>query len=126
MNDYGNIGGLGVLAWVFTALLLVLVIVTMLAARGIIHSNHIVGIRIPSLQRSENAWEAGHGAAILPALVGFSGALICVVIGVFAPVAHWGVVLFFVGAAVWTFMAASRAAKTEIAGPSERNDVEIT
>ena len=114
MNDYGNVGGLGTLVWVFTALLLVLVIVSMLAARGIIRSNSFVGIRIPSVKRSEKAWQAGHAAAIPAAWVGFVGALICVVIGLSYPIAHWGVVVFFVGSAVWAMMAASRAAKVAV------------
>ena len=112
MDDYGTVGGLGVLVWVFTGLLLLLVIVTMLAARGVIPVNSFVGIRIPSVQRSEKAWQVGHAAAVPAAWVGFVGALLCVVVGFSYPVAHWGVIAFFVGSTVWTISAASRAAKS--------------
>ena len=111
MDGYGDVGGLGALVWVFTGLLLLLTIVTMLAARGIIPLNMWVGIRIPSVQRSEKAWRAGHAAAVPASWVGFIGALICSVIGLYFPLSHWGVVVFFVGAAVWTMVVASRAAK---------------
>lgn len=103
-------GWLAIVTWVFTALLLLLAIVSTLAARGSIRRNFFLGIRMPQLQRSDVAWRAGHSAAVLPAWIGFSGAFICAIVGIFVPPVHWGVVALFVATAVWTFVVAVRAA----------------
>ncbi len=86
-----------VLGWVFTGLLLVLVVVSALAARGRIRLNRLVGVRLPALMRSESAWQAGHAAAVVPAVIAFAVAAICSVAGLFASVWYWGAIVAFVG-----------------------------
>lgn len=45
-------GGIRIIGWVFPALLLLLVVVTMRAGHGKIPPNSLVGIRLPSVRRS--------------------------------------------------------------------------
>lgn len=61
---------LTVLTWVFTMLLLLLAIVSMIAARGSLVRNFLIGIRTPQLKRSESSLRAGHAAAVPFAWVG--------------------------------------------------------
>lgn len=101
---------LAILAWVFTALLLFLFIVALLASRGTIPRNHILGIRLPPLFESDAAWRAGHAAAIMPALVGFIGAFLCACAGAAYWPIRWGVAFFFVLSFGWAAVVAVRAA----------------
>ncbi len=48
---------------VFPLLLLLLAVLTQLAASGVLRKNWIAGIRIRSTLRSSSAWVAGHKAA---------------------------------------------------------------
>lgn len=102
---------LDIVTWAFTALLLLLAIVSSLAARGTVRRNFFLGIRMPQLQRSDEAWRAGHAAAAPPAWVGFALAALCAVVGVGLPPVHWGVVVSFVVTVVWAFVVAMRAAQ---------------
>ena len=53
------------------AVLLLAGIATIAGARGTLRRNHLFGIRIPSLLASDEAWTAGHRAAIVPSWIGF-------------------------------------------------------
>jgi len=100
-----------VLAWVFTGLLLVMVVVSALAGRGVIPLNHLVGIRIPPVERSDAAWRAGHSAAVVPAVIAFVVAAIFSVLGLFVFALYWGAVVAFVGGVVWVLVAATAGAR---------------
>lgn len=52
--------------------LLLLAVVTQLAANGVIKRNGFAGIRIPSTVSDDAAWLAGHKAAVTPAWIGFA------------------------------------------------------
>jgi len=101
---------LTIVTWVFTTLLLILAIVSMIAARGRLAPNSFIGIRTPQLKRDDSAWRAGHAAAVPFAWVGFVVALICVVLGLLVPQVHWGVVAVFPITVVVVFVVATRAA----------------
>jgi len=68
---------LTLLGWVFTGLLLVLVVTCIAASRGAIPLNHYFGVRLPVLMRSNAAWRAGHAAGGVPAAIAFVVALMC-------------------------------------------------
>lgn len=102
---------LTILAWLFTGLLFLLVVVCIAAVRGAIPMNHVVGIRIPALMRSGRAWRTGHAAGLIPAVVALVVSLASSVLGSIVPVAYWGSIVAFVGGVVWVFVSASRAAK---------------
>lgn len=55
--------GLAVVVYWFAALL----------ADGAVSRNHAMGIRLPSLLRSDDAWRAGHSAARAPLRAGAAG-----------------------------------------------------
>jgi hypothetical protein len=99
-----------VLGWVFTGLLLLLVVTCIAASRGAIPLNVFFGVRLPPLMRSDAAWRAGHAAGVVPAVIAFVVALVCSAIGIVAPVAYWGSIVAMVGGVVWVFVRASRAA----------------
>ncbi|MGA7203933.1 MAG: hypothetical protein WBX27_04795 [Specibacter sp.] len=99
------------LAWLFTALMLVLVVVCIAAGRGAIPVNHLIGVRIPALKRSPGAWRAGHAAGVFPAGVAFIVGLVFSLFGFVTPMAYWGSIVAFLGGVVWVFIRASRAAK---------------
>ena len=102
--------GLASIGWVFTAVLLVIAVICWAAGRGKIAINGVVGIRIPSLKRSEAAWRAGHAAGAMPACIAFGVAVVCSVIGLFASPAYWGTFVALVGGLVWVVVSAARAA----------------
>lgn len=101
---------LTVLGWVFTGLLLVLVVACIGAGRGLIPRNHFFGVRLPALVRSDAAWRVGHAAGVLPAGIAFLVAVVCSVIGLAVHVAYWGSIVAMAGGVVWVFKRASRAA----------------
>lgn len=102
---------LTLLAWLFTGLLLLLVVVCIAAGRGAIPVNHFLGIRIPALKRSDAAWRAGHASGVIPALVALVVGLAFSLLGLVMPGAYWGSIVAFVLGVVWVFIRASRAAK---------------
>ena len=104
---------LPLVAWIFTTLLLLLLGVSLAASRGSIPVNHFLGIRIPALKRSEAAWRAGHRAAILPTALALGLSLVFSILGLREPVAYVGTIIVFVCAVIWTFIAASRAARAQ-------------
>jgi hypothetical protein len=95
---------------VFTAALLALALVNWAAGTGRIELNGTIGIRIPPLQRSEGAWQAGHSAGVRPAAIAFVVCLICAILSLFAVALLWGVLVAFVGGLIWSLGAAVRAA----------------
>jgi hypothetical protein len=103
---------LAILAWAYTALLLLAVVICRLAGSGKIRPNSLVGIRIPPVMRSDAAWKAGHVAGVVPAACGFGLAAICSIAGLVNPVAYWGAIIAFIGGLAWMVVAANRAAKT--------------
>ena len=101
---------LTLLGWVFTGLLLVLVVTCIAASRGALPLNHYFGVRLPALMRSDAAWRAGHAAGAVPAAIAFAVALVCSAIGLAAPAAYWGSIVAMAGGVVWVFVRASGAA----------------
>ena len=101
---------LPILAWIFTALLAVLLIVCVAAGRGAIPKNHFAGIRLPALMQSESAWRAGHRAGTLPAAIALVVALATSVIGISVPAVYWATIAAFVIGVVCVFIVATRAA----------------
>ena len=59
--------------WVAVALSLLVTVIAVLAGRGSLAANGLVGIRTRALKSSEAAWRAGHRAAV-PVLIGLSAA----------------------------------------------------
>lgn len=98
------------LGWLFTALLLVLVLVGVAAGRGAIPRNHLVGVRLPPLLRNDVAWRAGHRAAVLPAGCAFAVALIGSAASFALPAASWIAIAAFATGVVWVLIRSSRAA----------------
>lgn len=98
------------LGWVFTGVLLLVAIICWAAGRGKIELNGTIGLRIPPLTHSTEAWMSGHAAGVRPAAIAFVVGLVLCVIGIFAPVAFWGAIVAFVGGLVWVTVAAVRAA----------------
>ncbi len=101
---------LTIVTGVFTALLLLLAVVSALAARGRLARNFFLGIRTRTVTSSDAAWRAGHAAAVPVAWLGFGVALVCAIVGAFLPPVHWGVVAAFVVTVVAAFALAGRAA----------------
>jgi len=110
METPNEAGSLPVLGWVFAALLLMIALICWVAGSGKIAPNGAVGLRIPPLTRSTSAWKAGHAAGVAPASIAFVVALVCSVVGLFAPPAYWGAVAALVGGLIWVIAAAVRAA----------------
>lgn len=102
---------LPVLGWVFTAVLLGLMVVSYAAGRGAIALNPYLGIRIAPLMRSDAAWKAGHAAAVVPSVVAFVVSLACSVIGLFVVAVYWGSVACLVGGLAWASVNAVKAAR---------------
>lgn len=101
---------LTLLGWLFTGLLLFLVLVSVLASRGTIPLNHLIGIRIPAVTSSDAAWRAGHRSAVIPAIIVFVVALVFSLLGLIAPVAYVVVIVAFVGGFIRVAIRASVAA----------------
>ncbi|PQZ93626.1 hypothetical protein CQ018_08145 [Arthrobacter sp. MYb227] len=104
---------LPLVAWVFTTLLCLLLGVALAASRGSIPINHFLGIRIPALKRSEAAWRAGHRATIIPTALALVLSLVFSILGLLDPLAYAGTIIVFVCAVIWTFIAASKAARAQ-------------
>ena len=48
---------------IFPLVLLLFAVFAQLAGAGVVPPNHFAGIRIPSVMKSQAAWQAGHSAA---------------------------------------------------------------
>ncbi|WP_378147677.1 SdpI family protein [Cnuibacter sp. UC19_7] len=100
----------------FPLLLLLVAVLTQLAAAGVLGKNRVVGIRIGSTLRSPAAWTAGHRAAAPWTWAGFAlgavaalGALLST--GSTAAVLAAIVVAMFVATIVMSLVSASRGAR---------------
>lgn len=94
--------------------MLLVVVVTQLAASGRSGRNGLVGIRISPTMASDAAWTAGHKAALVPSWIGF--ALVAVTAGVaqFVPRINGvliAILLFFLAGSV---VAAWRGGRSSI------------
>ncbi|MEO5534611.1 MAG: hypothetical protein ABIR17_05710 [Pseudolysinimonas sp.] len=98
------------IVWVFTGLLLFLAVTCVAASRGAIRLNHLWGIRIRSVMRTDATWRAGHAAGVAPAAIAFVVALACSVIGLAVPLVDLGAVVAFVSGVVAVVIRASSAA----------------
>lgn len=57
-------------AVILFVLAIVIMGTTVLAAAGVIKLNRAIGIRVHYFMTSQDAWEAGHAAALLPVTIG--------------------------------------------------------
>ncbi|MGU3646231.1 SdpI family protein [Microbacterium sp. C23T] len=101
---------LAVLAWVFTALLGVLVISCLAASVGRLRRNRYFGVKLPALEKSDDAWREGHRAAVMPATVSFAVAAVAAIVGVFVPLAYVVTIMVAVFGVIWVFVRSTRAA----------------
>lgn len=105
---------------VLIALAVIVIVVVALCAAGTIPANVGIGIRIPATRQSQRAWEAGHRAAYLPAVIGGSAVIITSVGGLLLPdaaavISAIGAVLL-VATLAWAVVGAHRAASAIEAG----------
>jgi len=106
--------GMNSVAYILAAAMLLVVVVTQLAASGRISRNGFIGIRIPSTMTSDAAWTAGHKAARLPSWIGF--ALVAITAGVaqFIPEANTVLIAILLLFLAWSVVAAWRGARSAI------------
>lgn len=104
---------LTVLAWVFTVLLLVLAVTCVVAGRGRLARNRYFGVKLPALERSDEAWRAGHAAAVLPAMVAFVVAAVASIVGLIAPAIYCVTIVVAIAGVVWVFARATAAARRQ-------------
>lgn len=106
--------GANILAYILGATMLLVVLVTQLAASGRIGRNGFVGIRIPPTMASDAAWTAGHKAALMPSWIGF--ALVAVTAGVaqFIPGINGVLIAILLLFSAWSVVAAWRGARSAI------------
>jgi hypothetical protein len=100
------------IAWVFTALLLVLLLTCIAAGRGTLPKNRGFGVRLPSLMRSDAAWQAGHRAGVMPSAIAAVVALVSSVVGLAIPATYYLSIAAFLIGVVWVFTRSSSAAKS--------------
>lgn len=106
--------GLAALGWVFTAVLLLVLIICAAAGRGWLTRNPVAGLRLPALMRSDEAWRSGHAAGVVPATIALAAAAGGSIAGLWTPWMYWASVAVFVAGIVWVVAAASRAANASI------------
>lgn len=64
-------------ALILAAASVLIAVVIWLCGAGVIRRNPIVGLRLPALFASDDAWKAGHRAGVLPTI---AAAVICVIL----------------------------------------------
>jgi hypothetical protein len=103
-----------VVAYILAATMLLVVVVTQLAASGKIGRNGFVGIRIPPTMANDAAWTAGHKAARIPSWIGF--VLVAVTAGVaqFIPGINGVLIAILLLFLAWSVVAAWRGARSAI------------
>ena len=101
-------------AYIIAAAMLLVVVVTQLAASGKIRRNGFVGLRISPTMASDAAWVAGHRAARVPSWIGFVVVAIAAGAAQFTPGATIaGIVLLFLFLG-WSVVAAWRGARAAL------------
>jgi len=65
------------------------------------------------VEQSDEAWRAGHAAAVMPATVAFVVALIAAIVGIFVPAVYAVAVIVAVLGTIWVFVRATNAAKRD-------------
>ena len=98
-------------AYIISAAMLLVVVVTQLAASGKIHRNGFVGIRIPPTMASDAAWTAGHRAARVPSWIGFVLVAIAAGAAQFTPGATTACIVLLFLFLGWSVVAAWRGAR---------------
>ena len=100
------------MTFILPLLMLVSALMCQAAATGRITRNHWAGYRLPALFVSDEAWRAGHAAALAPSWIGFActtaAAAGTLLLG---PIFLLVEVPAFVLALAWAMMRAVRAAK---------------
>jgi hypothetical protein len=115
----------GFIAVTFIFLTALIIVIDWAGANGRLRRNQLVGIRTPSTMRSDQAWIAGHRAALrLTPLHLVTG--VSLLIGVFSARSVAGLnlvgvcgAIVFVAVAVFTAIVAGRAAKAEENRPED-------
>jgi hypothetical protein len=102
------------LAWIFTVLLLVLLLTCIAAGRGTLRKNHGFGVRLPTLMRSDSAWRVGHQAGVMPSAMTFVVAIVASVLGLAVPAIYYVSIAAFVVGVIWVFARATLAAKAHV------------
>lgn len=111
VGDHQIVAGIAPLGWAFAGVLVLALLICWAAGRGRIPRNDAVGIRLPSLQRDDRAWQAGHAAAVRPALVGCLATVLCSVLGLVNAWLYVAAAAAGAGTIVWVCIAAVRAAR---------------
>jgi len=93
------------------AAMLVVVVVTQLAASGRIRRNGFIGLRIPPTMASDAAWVAGHRAALVPSWIGFVVVAIAAGAAQFTPGAMTACIVLLFLFLGWSVAAAWRGAR---------------
>lgn len=111
MDTQDPIGALAITGWIAAGVLLLIVVICIAARRGSLTLNTVIGLRVPALMRDETSWQAGHAAALWPAVTTLVVALAFDLIGIASFPAYWGAVATLVAGLIWIVVRASRAAK---------------
>ena len=97
-------------AYIIAAAMLLVVLVTQLAASGKIRRNGFVGLRIPPTMASDAAWVAGRRAARVPSWIGFALAAIAAGVAQFTAGATTACIVLLFLFLGWSVVAAWRGA----------------
>ena len=98
-------------AYIIAAAMLIVVVVTQLAASGKIRRNGFFGISIPPTMASDAAWLAGHRAARVPSWVGFVLVAIAAGVAQFIPRATAACIVLLLLFLGWSVVVAWRGAR---------------
>ncbi len=99
------------LAWVCTAMLLLITLASVAGGAGWVPLNPLFGIRTRATKRSAAAWRAGHRAAILPSVVSLVAVALLSAIGLGAALVNWAAIIGAISGVVWLVSTATRAAR---------------
>ena len=104
---------------------IVVAILVALCSSGTIGRNPVVGIRVPALLASDEAWKGGHRAAVLPTVVAAIAACALGALALIVPsLADWGILLsggpVLLGL-IWATIRASNSSAAISASASEHN-----
>lgn len=102
----------------------VVLMTTVLAAAGVIKLNRAVGIRVHYFVVSQEAWEAGHAAALLPVTLGGLIAIAGGIVALTRPEAVGVVIVAFVllfALLAWGILRGDRAALDAFAAANDES-----